>query len=361
MFTMFRKSLLLFGAILLTGCANPVTERVPTQSDPVTLTASALTPTSPATPTVARPELTGSIIIDGSSTVFPITERAMQLFTDMAPNVRVQLGVSGTGGGFKKFCSGTTDISDASRPIKSDESELCSANGIQFVEIPIAFDGISVVVNGMNTWARCMTVDELKRVWEPDAENTIMTWRQIRVDWPDEPLTLFAPGTDSGTHDYFTTAIVGEEDASRRDYVGSEDDYVLLQRVNENKGGMAYVGYAYYQEYADKLAVVAIDNGNGCVAPSVETITNATYAPLSRPIFLYVRADALDRPELRAFIEFYLDNADELVRAARYIPLPPRAYDLAAMRVVDRKTGSVFSGAPSVGLSIEELLTLEGR
>jgi phosphate transport system substrate-binding protein len=319
-------------------------------------------PTStPVAEPVVRPDLSGDIVIDGSSTVYPITELAMQQFAEIAPNVRIQLGVSGTGGGFKKFCAGITDISDASRPIKPDESEICRANGIEFVEIPVAFDGISVIVNPENRWAQCMTVDELKQMWAPDSEGKIVTWKQIRADWPDQPFKLYAPGIDSGTHDYFTAAIVGKEDASRNDYIGSEDDYILMQRVIEEKNGIAYVGFAYYQEYTDKVGVVAVDGGNGCVSPSIETITNGTYTPLARPLFIYVRNDRLDRPEVEAFVTFYIDNAADLVQAARYIPLPPRVYELVKQRVVKRTTGSVFSEGIQVGVSIETLLMLEDK
>ncbi|MBO9391099.1 MAG: PstS family phosphate ABC transporter substrate-binding protein, partial [Roseiflexus sp.] len=314
----------------------------------------------PPEPTT-RPDLSGEIIIDGSSTVYPITELAMQQFARIAPNVRIQLGVSGTGGGFKKFCAGITDISNASRPIKPDESEICRASGIEFVEIPVAFDGISVIVNSENRWVQCMTVDELKRMWAPDSEGKIVNWKQIRADWPDQPFKLYAPGVDSGTHDYFTAAIVGKEDASRSDYIGSEDDYVLMQRVIEEINGIAYVGFAYYQEYTDKVSAVAVDAGKGCILPSIETITNGTYTPLARPLFIYVREDRLDRPEVEAFITFYLNGAANLVRAARYIPLPPRAYELIQQRVVKRTTGSVFSEGVQVGVSIETLLMLEER
>ncbi|MCS6941153.1 MAG: PstS family phosphate ABC transporter substrate-binding protein, partial [Roseiflexus sp.] len=318
------------------------------------------TATSAPAPTTL-PTLRGNIVIDGSSTVYPITELATQQFMSVAPNVNIQLGVSGTGGGFKKFCAGITDMSNASRPIKPDESEICRANGIEFVEMPIAFDGVSVIVNRENSWAQCMTLDELKRMWAPESEGVITTWRQIRADWPDQPFKLYAPGEDSGTHDYFTAAIVGKEDASRNDYIGSEDDYVLMQRVIEESNGLAYVGFAYYQEYTDKVSVVAVDAGQGCVLPSIETITDGRYTPLSRPLFIYVRADRLDRPEVRTFVEFYLDNVGQLVQDARYIPLPQRAYELVQQRVEARKTGSIFNKPVPVGVSIEELLVLEGQ
>jgi phosphate transport system substrate-binding protein len=335
---------------------------VPTAGPTATPQVAAAQPIATPLPEPTRlPNLGGDIIIDGSSTVYPITEIVMQQFAAVAPNVNIQLGVSGTGGGFKKFCTGITDISNASRPIKPDESEICRANGIEFVEAPIAFDGISVIVNRENTWAQCMTVDELKRMWAPESEGNITTWRQIRADWPDQPFKLYAPGVDSGTHDYFTAAIVGKEDASRNDYIGSEDDYVLMQRVIEETNGLAYVGYAYYQEYTDKVNAVAIDAGQGCISPSINTITDGQYTPLSRPLFIYVRADRLDRPDVQAFVKFYLDSADRAVRDARYIPLPQRAYELVQQRVARRVTGSIFDKPVPVGVSIDELLILEGQ
>lgn len=369
MFSRLHRSCVVLIALLVSACAgaasptpvpspSPAPTPVPTATPQVVVAQPTATPAP--TPTTL-PDLSGAIVIDGSSTVYPITELAMQQFMLVAPNVNIQLGVSGTGGGFKKFCAGITDISNASRPIKPDEREICRANGIEFVEAPVAFDGVSVIVNRENTWTQCMTVDELKRMWAPESEGVVTTWRQIRADWPDQPFKLYAPGEDSGTHDYFTAAIVGKEDASRNDYIGSEDDYVLMQQVIEEVNGLAYVGFAYYQEYTDKVSVVAVDAGKGCVSPSIETITDGRYTPLSRPLFIYVRADRLDRPEVRTFVDFYLDNAAQLVQDARYIPLPQRAYELVQQRVDRRKTGSIFDKPVSVGVSIEELLALERR
>lgn len=314
-----------------------------------------------AAPAGALSDLRGTIVIDGSSTVFPITEAAALGFREMARGVDIRLGVSGTGGGFAKFCAGETAVSNASRPIKQSEAEQCAAAGIAYVELPVAFDGISVVVHAENTWAVCMSVAELRQLWEPAADQRVTRWSQIRSFWPDLPISLYGAGADSGTYDYFTQAIVGEEGVSRSDYTASEDDYLIAQDVAEDRGGLAFFGYAYYREYADRLRVVAIDNGQGCITPDLTTIADTSYQPLSRPIFIYVRADALDRPEVRAFIDFYLANGPALVESARYIPLPRRAYDLAIRRVERRLTGSVFAGGSQVGISFEQLLELEGR
>ena len=269
--------------------------------------------------------LSGMVSIDGSSTVFPISEAMAEEFQIANPGVRVIVGISGTGGGFKKFCAGETDISDASRLIKQSEMDLCAENGIEAIEIPVAWDGLTVVRNPANDWATCMTVDELARLWQPGS--TIQRWNQIRPDWPDEEIVLYGPDTDSGTFDYFTAAVVGEEDASRDDYTASADDNVLVVGVEGDAGSLGYFGFAYYEESSDRLGVVAVDNGNGCVAPSRETIENGTYAPLSRPIFIYVKPDALARPEVRAFVEFYLNNATVLVPEVGYVPLAAERYE----------------------------------
>jgi phosphate transport system substrate-binding protein len=230
----------------------------------------------------------------------------------------------GTGGGFKKFCGGETDISDASRPIKRSEIELCRENGIEAIEIPVAWDGLTVVRNPANDWATCMTVDELKRVWQPGS--SITRWNQVRPEWPDEEIKLYGPDTDSGTFDYFTEAIVGEEDASRDDYTASADDNVLVVGVEGDRGSLGYFGFAYYEESSDKLGAVAIDNGSGCVLPGRETIETGTYAPLSRPMFIYTKAQALAKPQVRAFLQFYLDNATIFVPEVGYVPLDGERY-----------------------------------
>lgn len=278
--------------------------------------------------------LSGAVAIDGSSTVFPISEAVAEEFQIANPGVRVTVGISGTGGGFKKFCSGETDISDASRSIKETEIEACEANGIEPIEIAVAWDGLTVVRNPANDWATCMTVDELKRVWQPGS--SIARWNEIRPEWPDTEIELYGPDTDSGTFDYFTEAIVGEEDASRDDYTASADDNVLVVGVEGDEGSLGYFGFAYYDESADKLGAVAVDNGDGCVLPSRETIESGTYAPLSRPMFIYVKPDALARPEVRAFVEFYLDNVATLVPEVGYVPLAAERYDEMRARVAER-------------------------
>jgi phosphate transport system substrate-binding protein len=273
---------------------------------------------------------TGTVRIDGSSTVFPITEAVAEEF-QAEQGIRVTAGISGTGGGFKKFCAGETDISDASRPIRESELERCRANGIEPIELAIAFDGLAVVVNPENDFAGCLTVDELKRIWEPGS--TISRWSQVRDGWPGEEIKLYGPGTDSGTFDYFTEAIVGEEDASRPDFTASEDDNVLVQGVRGDEYALGYFGYAYYAENTDKLKLLAIDDGRGCVAPSPETVESGEYSPLSRPLFIYVNKSALDRPEVAAFVRYYLRHARELVPQVGYVPLSADRYQAALSEI----------------------------
>ena len=299
------------------------------------------------------------IVIDGSSTVFPITEAIVTEFERRNPATPVRLGVSGTGGGFEKFCRGKIDIADASRPIKELEAKLCRENDVQFIELPVAFDGVSVVVHNQNHWSSCLTVEELKRLWAPSAEGRLEMWSQLRRDWPEQPITLFGPGKDSGTFDYFTRAIVGREGACRGDFTASEDDYLLAQGVARDPFSLGFFGYAYYREYRDRLRLVAIDSGAGCVLPSEETISAGSYRPLSRPIFIYVRQASLERPTVRDFVRLYLTRAPQKVAALGYVALPRRAYGLAQQRIENRTLGSVFDGGSQVGLSIEQLLDLE--
>ncbi|HVR42702.1 MAG TPA: PstS family phosphate ABC transporter substrate-binding protein [Thermoanaerobaculia bacterium] len=312
--------------------------------------------------TEAGGELQGQVMVDGSSTVFPISEAVAEEFQKVHPGVRVTVGISGTGGGFKKFCNGETDVSDASRPIKPTEVELCAQNGIEYIELPVAYDGISIVVNPNNAWADSITTAELKRVWEPEAQRKITRWSQVRRGWPDRELHLFGAGADSGTFDYFTEAIVGEESASRGDFTASEDDNVLVQGVATDENALGFFGFAYYHENRDKLKLLPVDDGNpengaGPIAPTPETINNGTYQPLSRPIFIYVNPAALERPEVDAFVRFYLEEGPGLASEVGYIPLPGRSYELAQRRVSERVTGSLFAGGGSqVGISIEDLL-----
>ncbi|MBC8266921.1 MAG: PstS family phosphate ABC transporter substrate-binding protein [Flavobacteriales bacterium] len=272
-------------------------------------------------------ELSGSIKIDGSSTVYPITEAIAEEFRAVEPKVKVTIGVSGTGGGFKKFGRGETDISDASRPIKDKEAKICAENNITYVGLTVAYDGLAVLVNPENTWVDYFTVEELNTIWNPSAQNTIMYWDQVREGWPHEELHLFGPGTASGTYDYFSEAICGKKVGTRGDYTASEDDHVLVQGIAGDKNGLGFFGLAYYEENKDKLRLVGVDNGNGAIAPTMETVGNGTYAPLSRPIFIYVNSNAKTRTEVSTFVSFYLDNAAELVKDVGYIPLPSTEYD----------------------------------
>ena len=308
---------------------------------------SAIIATVAATITLAVPVVKSqspSIIkIDGSSTVYPITEAVAEEFQKARSGaVRVTVGISGTGGGFKKFCAGETVISDASRPIKESEQEKCKAEGIEYIELPVAYDALTVVVNPENTWANSMTVEELKKMWEPSAQGKIKRWSQVRNSWPNEGLKLYGPGSDSGTFDYFTEEIVGKSGDSRADFTASEDDNVLVQGVAEDKGAIGYFGFAYYEANKNRLKAVAIDGGDGPVLPSAETVNNGTYKPLSRPIYIYVNAKAVkERPELKDFVEFYIDNAPKLVAEVAYVPLPAADYEKALTRLKNGDTGRV--------------------
>lgn len=275
-------------------------------------------------------DLSGTILADGSSTVFPITEAVAEEFQKEFPNVRVTAGVSGTGGGFQKFCNDETDLQNASRPIKDSEIQACSANGIEFIELTVANDGLAVVVNKDNTWAECLTTDELKKIWEPDSQ--VGNWSQVRSGFPNRPLRLFGPGTDSGTFDYFTDVINGEEGASRTDYTPSEDDNVLVQGVQGDEGALGYFGFAYFNENRETLNDVAVDSGSGCVTPSDETVRSGDYAPLSRPLFLYVKKSAVAKPELNEFVDFYLANVSSLLADVGYTPLDDAALQVSVSK-----------------------------
>ena len=290
---------------------------------------------------------TAVITVDGSSTVFPIAEAVAEEFQLVDAAARVTVGVSGTGGGFKKFCAGETDISNGSRPIKAVEIDACAAAGIEFVELPIAYDGISVVVHPDNDWVSTLTPDDLERMWNPAAQGTVTSWNQVRPDWPDSELHLFGPGVDSGTFDYFTQAIVGQESASRGDFTSSEDDNVLVQGVATDPLALGFFGYAYYEANRGKLKLLSVDdgdetNGAGAVAPSPDSVREGTYQPLSRPIFIYVNPDALERAEVSGFVNFFLSDGASLVREVGYVPLSDAEYALVQRRVDDRATGTMF-------------------
>ncbi len=286
-------------------------------------------------------KLSGTVKIDGSSTVFPITEAVAEEFNKIYPRVRVTVGVSGSGGGFKKFLAGETDISDASRPIKGKELKKAVEKNIKFIELPIAYDGLSVVVSRKNKFVDYMTVDELRKIWQPGS--AVKTWADIRSGWPAKPIRLYGPGTDSGTFDYFTEVINGKSGASRPDYTASEDDNVLVQGVSGDAAALGYFGYAYYAENKDTLRLVPIDSGKGPVAPSAETINNGSYSPLSRPLFIYVRLESLDRELVKKFVDFYLKNAGALAAEVGYVALADKAYADDKKRIADRVTGSVYS------------------
>ena len=264
-------------------------------------------------------ELSGRIEADGSSTVGPYTTAAAERFRDVEPDVQTTVGVSGTGGGFERFCRGETDLSNASRPIDDEEAAACEKMGVEFVEFQVANDALTVVVNSENEWATCLTVPQLKKIWEPSSE--VKSWRDVDAEFPDERLTLFGPGTDSGTFDYFTDAVVGEEGASRSDYSASEDDNTIVTGVSGEKGGLGYFGFSYFEENQDALKAVEINDGDGCVAPSVETAQDGTYTPLSRPLFIYVKQESLARPEVEAFVQYILDNETEIAEASQFVPL----------------------------------------
>ncbi len=302
------------------------------------------------------------IKIDGSSTVYPITKAAADKFQIAKKNaINVTVDISGSGGGFKKFCRGEIDIVNASRPILKNEIKDCNNSHVQFVEIPVAFDALTVAVHPENTWSTTMTVAELKKMWEPAAQGKITKWNQINPAWPDESFKLYGADTDSGTFDYFTEAIVGKIKSSRNDFTESENDNVLVEGVASNKNGLGFFGFAYYIEDQTKVTAVAINNGKGGVLPSVETVENGNYQPLSRPIFIYVNAKATEKPEIKEFVEFYMKNAILLVKEAEFFPLPPRAYTTMMEHFNKKRVGTVFNGVSAVGLTIDELVRREGR
>ncbi|SCY35989.1 phosphate ABC transporter substrate-binding protein, PhoT family [Nitrosospira sp. Nl5] len=302
----------------------------------------------------------GIVKIDGSSTVYPITEAVAEDFQIAKKGaVKVTVGISGTGGGFKKFCRGEIDIVNASRPILKKEMDDCKALDIQYIEMPVAYDALTVVVNPKNDWSKVITVAELKKIWEPAAQGTITKWSQVNPTWPDVTIKLYGAGADSGTFDYFTEAIVGKAKSSRGDYTASEDDNVLVQGVASDKNGLGFFGFAYYVENQKKVKAVAVDSGKGGVIPSAETVKDGSYEPLSRPIFIYVNVKAAEKPEVKEYVEFYMKNAENLVKEVKFFPLPAQAYTINLEHLNKKKVGTVFGGKPEVGLRIEELLKRE--
>ena len=304
------------------------------------------------------------IQIDGSSTVFPITEAVAEEFQKTDTAVRVTVGISGTGGGFQKFCRGETDISNASRPIRPTEIETCSKAGIEYIELPVAYDGLAIVVNPKNTWADQIAVSELKTLWAPEAQGKILRWNQVRRSWPDREIRLFGAGVDSGTYDYFTEATVGKEGTSRGDFTSSEDDNVLVQNISSDELALGFLPLAYVEQNQSKLKLVPVDdgkpdNGKGPITPTAATVRDGTYQPLSRPLFIYVARKAADRPEVQRFVQAYLDSAP-LMREVGYVELTPQIYDLARKHFSDRRVGTAFgAGGSQVGMTLEKLLTRE--
>lgn len=315
-----------------------------------------------STPALASPTSKGVVTIDGSSTVFPISEAVAEEFQRAHKGTGVTVGVSGTGGGFKKFVAGEVDIVDASRPIKATEMELAAKNGVTFIELPIAYDALSIVVNKKNTWATSLTTEELKKIWSPEAQGKVMKWSEVRAGFPDKPLQLFGPGTDSGTFDYFTEVINGKEDASRGDYTSSEDDNVIVTGVSGNEGALGFFGVAFYEANKSRLNVVPIDDGNpsngaGAQEPTAANVISGAYAPLSRPLFIYVRTEALTRPEVAEFVSFYLNNVKPLASEVGYVALPESVLAKVQSRFASKVEGSLYEGKPQKpGTTLAQLL-----
>jgi phosphate transport system substrate-binding protein len=306
---------------------------------------------------------TKTIAIDGSSTVFPVSEALAEEFQKSTKGqVRVTVGISGTGGGFKKFCRGETDISNGSRPILKAEIEECKKNGIEFIELPIAFDALTVAVSPKNNFVgTCITVADLKKIWEPAAQGKVMNWSDVNPKWPNQKMSLFGAGADSGTFDYFTEAVVGKAKSSRGDFTASEDDNVLVQGIENDPNSLGYIPYAYYAPHAKQMKALAIDGGKGCVFPSTEAVQKGTYNPLGRPLFIYVSKKSADKPEVRQYVEFAMTKGAPLIEEVKYLPLPKSAYDTALKHFKEGRVGSVFGGVPEVGLSIEELMKRDAK
>lgn len=298
------------------------------------------------------------IKVDGSSTVFPITEAVSEEFQNAEKgSIRVTVGISGTGGGFKKFCRGEIDVQDASRPILKAEIDECKKNGITYFELPVAFDAITVVINNKNSWAKDLSLEQLKTIWSPASQNKVLTWKQVNPAWPDKALKLFGAGADSGTFDYFTEAVNGKAKASRGDYTSSEDDNTLVVGVSTDEGALGYVPYAYFESNSKKLKALAVINKAGKpVLPTQKSIGDGSYFPLSRPVFIYVAQKSKSKPEVVKYINFYLKNAESLVESVKYIPLTKKAYEMAQNRFINNQTGTGFGGENDIGTNIEEIL-----
>ncbi|XWK85947.1 MAG: PstS family phosphate ABC transporter substrate-binding protein [Phormidium sp.] len=302
------------------------------------------------------------IKIDGSSTVYPITNAIAKNYQTTNPNAKVETSFSGTTGGFRKFCNKEVDIANASRPINTQEMQTCNQAGVRFIELPVAFDALTIVVHPQNNWAQNITVAELKRIWEPAAEGKITKWNQVRPQWPDRPLKLFGAGKDSGTFDYFTEAIMGKVDASRNDYVASEDDDELVKGVSQDPNALGYFGLAYYEENQGKLKAVPVNSGKGAIAPSLKTVEANQYQPLARPLFIYVNAKAAqDNPALKDFVKYYIKNAPQVVKTVGYVPLPEEGYRLAEVHFNRAKVGTVFDGKSQLDLTLAELLRKQAK
>ena len=298
-----------------------------------------------------------TINIDGSSTVFPITSTAVEAFQTDHPNAEVTVSFSGTGGGFEKFCRGETSINNASRPISKQEMETCSANDVRYYELPVAFDAITLVVNPENTWAEDITLDELAQAWSPASQRTVNSWQQLRASWPNRPLNLYGPGTDSGTYDYFTDVVLSESVDARSDFSASEDDAILVDEISRDPEALGYFGFAYFEDNQDRLKALGVDSGSGPVLPSREAVEQGRYQPFSRPLFIYVSAKALqDNPMLQDFVQFYLENASGFAATVGYVPLPAEGYDVALTQVYRNKVGTAFDGTLEPGLTIGEVL-----
>jgi phosphate transport system substrate-binding protein len=320
----------------------------------------ALTVGAVAAPASAQ---SSTVRIDGSSTVFPVTEAVAEEFQKSKKNqIKVTVGVSGTGGGFRKFCRGETDVQNASRPITKSEMAECQKNGVQYIEMPVAYDALSVVVNPKNEWLKEISVEDLKKIWEPAAQGKITRWNQVNPAWPDRAIKLFGAGTDSGTFDYFTEAVNGKSKASRGDFTASEDDNVLVQGVSRDVDALGFFGFAYYAENRDKLKSLPISwKGGKAVAPTSDTVVNGTYQPLSRPIFIYVNANSAKRAEVREFADFYNRNASKLVKEVKYVPLPAAAYTYNVDALAKNRVGTKFGGENLVGVTIEQLMKMEAK